>query len=77
MRIQTLTPLGLGHRATEDTTYFGFDIPKDTFVMPNLWAMHMDEKFWGDPKNFRPERFITPEGKFDNRNTILPFGNGK
>ena len=77
MRRQTLTPLAIGHRATEDTKFFGYDIPKDTFVIPNLWAMHMDEKIWGDPENFRPERFILEDGTCDKKNFTLPFGIGR
>lgn len=72
-----MTPLAVGHRATEDTTFFGYDIPKDTFVLPNLWAMNMDKKIWGDPENFRPERFILEDGSLDKRNLSLPFAIGK
>lgn len=76
MRRQTLTPLGVGHRATEDTKFFGYDIPKDTFLVPNMWGMHMDEKIWGDPENFRPERFMDEEGRLDKKNFTLPFAIG-
>lgn len=40
--------------------------------------MHMDKEYWGDPENFRPERFFNPEGKVDLKKDItLPFGAGK
>ena len=36
----------------------------------------MDEKYWGDPHIFRPERFLANEDfKADERN--IPFGIGK
>ena len=27
-------------------------------ILPNLWGIHHDEKIWGDPWEFRPERFL-------------------
>ena len=35
-------------------------------IIPNLWGIHHDESVWGDPFEFRPERFL------DNDNNILP-----
>ena len=37
----------------------------------------MDKQYWDDPEQFRPERFITDDGKlrFDER--VVPFGIGK
>jgi len=46
-------------------------------VMINLRSVHMDKKHWGDPENFRPERFISPEGKFVKDEHFMPFGTGK
>lgn len=36
----------------------------------------MDES-WGDPENFRPERFIDESGNIITPPTYLPFGFGK
>lgn len=39
--------------------------------------LHMDEEIWGDPQNFRPERFIK-NGQLDlASDKSLPFGAGK
>lgn len=40
-------------------------------------AAHMDVKVWGDPENFRPERFISPTGTLVKKDFSLPFGAGK
>lgn len=32
-------------------------------MMPNLDALHMDTEYWGDPEDFRPDRFIDKAGK--------------
>ena len=45
--------------------------------MLNLWSVHMDTKIWGDPENFRPERFITQEGTFRKNEHMMAFGQGK
>ncbi|EDW14395.1 probable cytochrome P450 304a1 [Drosophila mojavensis] len=78
MRIETLVPSDVPHKALEDTELMGYRIPKDTIVVPSLYAMHMDKRIWSDPENFRPERFLDDEGKLClKKDMSLPFGAGK
>jgi cytochrome P450 len=66
------------HRAMIDTKLGGYDIPKDTAVYASLYALHMSEEVWGDPENFRPERFLDSKGQLCLINDkSLPFGAGK
>ncbi|KAJ3563625.1 hypothetical protein NP233_g8820 [Leucocoprinus birnbaumii] len=58
--------------STEDDTYSGYHIPKDSIVIPNLWAMSRDERRYPDPEAFKPERYLTPDGKLD-PNASDPF----
>ena len=37
----------------------------------------MDETIWGDPFEFRPERFINEEGRFVKHPYVIPFASGK
>jgi len=37
----------------------------------------MDEQHWGDPKVFRPERFLDGTGKIINDSWFMPFGVGE
>lgn len=49
--------------------------------MVNIWAMHHDEEFWGDPWSFRPERFLEENGQLlpldhPNRTHLMALGSG-
>jgi cytochrome P450 len=44
----------------------------------NFQQFHMDKETWGDPENFRPERFLDDDGKLCLKKDLsLPFGAGK
>ncbi|XP_049946241.1 probable cytochrome P450 304a1 [Schistocerca serialis cubense] len=77
MRIRTLTPLSVFHKATEDTTLQGYSVPRGAIVITCLYSMHMDGDLWGDPNTFRPERFLDTDGKIIKKDFTLPFGAGK
>ena len=50
---------------------------QNTIVTFNYVTLNHDKEIWGDPENFRPERFIT-NGKLDlSKDKSLPFGAGK
>ena len=75
-RIGNIVPL-TPPRVTTDPLKIGkFEIPASTMIMSSTYTIHMDEKYWGDPHIFRPERFLANEEfKADERN--IPFGIGK
>uniref|UniRef100_A0AAU7NIQ6 Cytochrome p450 n=2 Tax=Pyraloidea TaxID=37573 RepID=A0AAU7NIQ6_MARVT len=77
MRVDTLVPLGVPHRATQPTTFHGYDIPEGTMFHANYLMLHKDKDIWGDPDTFRPDRFIV-DGKLDvSKDRSLPFGAGR
>ncbi|XP_076180080.1 putative cytochrome P450 304a1 [Ptiloglossa arizonensis] len=76
LRYETLTPFGVFHKALKDTTLCGYNISKDTIVITNLAEMNNDPDLWGDPKNFRPERFLDEDGKLS-KDLSFPFGLGR
>jgi cytochrome P450 len=49
----------------------------DATVLVNYFGIHMSEETWGDPFNFRPERFLDQQGKFQANQNNLPFATGK
>jgi len=78
MRFGAIIPMAVQHRTTEDVTFHGYAIPKDTLIIPNLFCVLQDEKVWGDPGNFRPERFLSAdESKVIRREELIPFSIGK
>lgn len=59
-----------------DAYLSGYLIPKDTHVLPNLYAIHMDPKLWDDPDKFDPSRFLK-NGKVTRPDYFIPFSVGK
>ncbi|KAL1429917.1 hypothetical protein MTO96_015417 [Rhipicephalus appendiculatus] len=60
LRMHPSTPLGIPHNTTTDTRVGKWDIPKDTGMLYNIYAVHHDPKNWENPEEFRPERFLDP-----------------
>ncbi|EDW81725.2 uncharacterized protein Dwil_GK12215 [Drosophila willistoni] len=78
LRIETLVPSDVPHKALVDTELMGHRIPKDTIVIPSLYAYHTDSRIWSDPQEFRPERFLDEQGKLCLKLDVsFPFGAGK
>ena len=53
-RIADVAPLAVPHSGLEDVELRGYTIPKGTTVMPNLYAVHRDERIWEHPYQFNP-----------------------
>uniref|UniRef100_A0A6V7IAG0 Cytochrome P450 306a1 n=1 Tax=Bracon brevicornis TaxID=1563983 RepID=A0A6V7IAG0_9HYME len=76
-RIRSVVPVGIPHGTIKDTTLGGYDIPKKTMVVPLQWAIHMSEKYWEDPEEFKPSRFISVQGELQRPEAFIPFQTGK
>ncbi|KAK0092734.1 hypothetical protein PV326_000713 [Microctonus aethiopoides] len=77
LRLSNIGPTTLPHRATMDTKFNGYDIKKNYTILANLMSVHQDKEHWGDPENFRPERFIDDNGLFINDSWLIPFSAGR
>ncbi|ODM89500.1 Methyl farnesoate epoxidase [Orchesella cincta] len=77
LRYSSFVPNGVFHCALETVEFNGYVIPKGTNIFPNLWQVHFDEAVWGDPKNFRPDRFIDENGHYKKNDNLMPFSVGK
>ncbi|XP_077980280.1 steroid 17-alpha-hydroxylase/17,20 lyase-like [Glandiceps talaboti] len=78
MRIRTVAPFGFPHTTTCDTSVGGYCLPRGTWIMINHWKLHMTDKEWKEPEEFRPERFLTEGGALiPKAESYLPFSAGR
>nr|KAF6499681.1 cytochrome P450 family 1 subfamily A member 1 [Molossus molossus] len=78
-RHSSFVPFTIPHSTTRDTSLSGFYIPKGRCVFVNQWQINHDQKLWDDPSEFRPERFLTPNGTINKAlsEQVVLFGLGK
>uniref|UniRef100_A0A2C9UI96 Cytochrome P450 n=1 Tax=Manihot esculenta TaxID=3983 RepID=A0A2C9UI96_MANES len=78
LRLHPPGPLLLPHRAVESCEVMGYNIPKDTQVLVNMWAVGRDPTAWDDPLSFKPERFVGSRLDFKGNDfQYVPFGGGR
>ncbi|BES97556.1 cytochrome P450 [Nesidiocoris tenuis] len=77
LRISSIVPLGTTHATSRETELCGFKIPANAHVIPLIHAVHMDPNLWDGPEQFKPQRFLSPEGKVCKPEFFLPFGVGR
>jgi len=78
LRFSSITAAGVPHKVLNDTEYKGYFFPKGTSIFHNAHYIHHNPEIWGDPENFRPERFLSPDGKtFKKHEALMPFSVGR
>ena len=61
-----------------DTSLCGYHVPKDTVVLVNLEAVHLDPECWENPSDFNPNRHIDADGKLiTGQRNWVPFSAGR
>ena len=78
LRLSSSAPMGLPHATTQDVKFRSFDIPANTMMLSNLWAVNHDPNEWEKPDELYPEHFLTSESKLDKAATkkIASFSSG-
>ncbi|GKE04462.1 cytochrome P450 CYP82D47-like protein, partial [Tanacetum coccineum] len=80
LRLYPAAPLAVPHEALEDCVVSGYNVPKGTRLLVNLWKLHRDLNVWQDSEEFKPERFMTSHKDIDVKGKhfeLLPFGSGR
>lgn len=78
LRITSVAPIGVPHTMLSDSVFYGYHLPVGTMVFANIYAVHHNPEIWGDPENFRPERFLNADKSMVVRNkALIPFAEGK
>jgi methyl farnesoate epoxidase/farnesoate epoxidase len=78
-RLSNILPISGPRKTMADVEYKGYFIEKDTAVAFNTYAVMRSKELWGDPDNFRPERFLDVNGGLNAKTqyTNIAFGVGK
>lgn len=63
----------LGGRAVTDLSWHGERVPTGGMVLLDIHGQNHDEKLWGDPYAFRPQRFLESPVE---RDELIPQGGG-
>ncbi|KAL2643487.1 hypothetical protein R1flu_011074 [Riccia fluitans] len=78
LRLRTAVPLLAPHENIQATKIAGYDIPKGTRLIVNLFAIHNSPDVWPDPEKFDPERFLDPKNPVKPEEfKYIPFGAGR
>jgi isoflavone 2'-hydroxylase len=73
-RLYPSAPLLVPHMSSDDCTIGGYDVPRNTMLLVNAWAIHRDPKVWDDATSFKPERFQCDKA---DPQKLMPFGLGR
>ncbi|XP_048744425.2 cytochrome P450 1A2-like isoform X2 [Ostrea edulis] len=78
MRYVTSNYFGIPRACSSDIHVRGYIIPKGTTVFPNFWSMNRSEKFWSNPHEFQPDRFLKLDSEqLSNTPGFYVFGYGR
>ncbi|KAK3101810.1 hypothetical protein FSP39_006532 [Pinctada imbricata] len=76
-RLGNIVPLSVPHGVKYDVNWNGYVIPKGSTIILNLTSVCMDPVIFPKPKEFKPERFLTKDGRFEGKTQFFPFSLGR
>ncbi len=75
MRLYPPVAALMTRRTLREITLGGWTVPPGTLLYVTPWVLHRDRRWWAQPDEFRPERFL-PGAPAVPRGAYLPFGLG-
>ncbi|XP_010528081.1 PREDICTED: cytochrome P450 71B19-like [Tarenaya hassleriana] len=78
LRLHPPAPMLLPRETMSQIKIQGYDIPANTRLQINTWAIGRDPKYWTNPDEFNPDRFV--DNPVDNKGQhfqLLSFGSGR
>lgn len=79
LRLHPPLPFLVPHMAMDSCNMLGYNIPKESQILVNVWAIGRDPEVWDVPLLFWPERFLEPKAAdYKGRHfEFIPFGSGR
>ena len=78
LRLHPPTPLLLPRETISHFKIDDYDILPKTLIQVNAWAILRDPRYWKDPEEFIPERFLDSSIDLKGQNfEVLLFGSGR
>ncbi|KAF0306794.1 Cytochrome P450 2J6 [Amphibalanus amphitrite] len=76
-RLGDLLPVLVPHQTTAPVTVGGYRLPAGVQVIGNVQAVHRSARYFAEPLQFRPERFIDAQGQFQPDKNVMAFSVGR
>jgi cytochrome P450 len=82
LRLYPPAPLSTPREFLEDCTIGGYQVPKGTRLITNIWKIQTDPRVWSNPLKFDPERFLITHKHVKVKGIgqhfeLIPFGSGR
>ncbi|KAG0546646.1 hypothetical protein BDA96_01G012500 [Sorghum bicolor] len=78
LRLHPPATLLVPRETMRDTTICGYDVPANTRVFVNAWAIGRDPASWPAPDEFNPDRFVGSDvDYYGSHFELIPFGAGR
>lgn len=76
-RHANITPFAVPHSPIKDTTLRGYNVPRRSIIFANLYSVHRDPKYWTNPDEYDPNRFLDDSGNYVKHEAFMPFSTGR
>ncbi|CAI0439171.1 unnamed protein product [Linum tenue] len=78
LRLHPPAPLLVPKNRDQEVGFGSYEVPINTNVIVNAWAINRDSRYWTDAERFFPERFIECTTDYKgNYFQFIPFGAGR